>query len=411
MAIIRPFKALRPVRDKAHLIAALPHYSYKRNVLRAILDVNPYIFLNIIHPEFKSKIKTAPKSIERFQQIAEKYKEFQESGHLIKDKNDCLYLYRQTKGEHSTIGIIGGASVQDYKKDKIKKHEATLRSKEMLFTNYLDVVGYNAEPVLLSYTGEGKIKAFIDKKIKERPEYEFTTTDLVKHELWVFLPKETPAIIEAFDEIDVTYICDGHHRSASSAGLRELRNQRNEQHFPNEDYFMAYFVEESSLRILEFNRLVRTLNGLHPGEFLSALKDNFDVKSVGRSIRPKNRHEITMCLENKWYVLSCKPHIIDENHPVKRLDAEILTNYVLDPILGIEDLTSDENIDFISGDRPIRELSNKIRKGTYSIGFVLYPLGIEDIKLVADNNMIMPPKSTWVEPKLRSGLTIYHLNE
>lgn len=411
MAKIRPFKALRPVRDKAHLIASLPPYSYKRNVLKAILEVNPYIFLNIIHPEFKSKIKTEPNSTERFQQTADKYKEFQEKGHLIQDENESLYLYRLTKGDDVFIGIIGGASVKDYKEDKIKKHEATLRSREAVFTNYLDVVGYNAEPVLLSYAGSGEIKKITKKKVQERPEYEFTTTDLNKHELWIFSPEETIAVIKAFSKIPATYIADGHHRSASSAGLRELRNKRKEKHYPNEDFFLAFFVEEHDLKILEFNRLVKTLNHHTPESFLNALKDSFELKELKRYARPKHKHELTMCLENHWYLLKCKEHIIDEDHPVKRLDADILTNFVLNPILGIEDLTSDDNIDFISGDRPIRELSGKIRKGLYKVGFVLYPLDINDVKLVADNNMIMPPKSTWMEPKLRSGLTIYNLNE
>jgi uncharacterized protein (DUF1015 family) len=411
MAKLRPFKALRPVRDKAHLIASLPHYAYKRNVLKAILEVNPYIFLNIIHPEFKSKVKTEANSAERFLQIKEKYADFRESDHLIKDTENSIYLYRQTKGDRVFLGVIGGASVQEYKEDNIKKHEATLTSREAMFTNYLDIVGYNAEPVLLSYTGNKSINSVMNKKIRERPEYEFTTTDLNKHELWILNPDETKKMVKAFELVESTYIADGHHRSASSAGLRQLRTDRKEQHFPNEDYFLAFFIEESAIQILEFNRLVKTMNGHSPDELLELLKIHFHIKPLNRSKKPTKEHDICMCIEGKWYMLTCKDEIIDDTHPVKSLDAEILTNYVLDPILGIRDLKSDENIDFISGNYPVREISKRIRKGDFKIGFILFPVSIDEVKRVADNQMIMPPKSTWVEPKLRSGLTIYNLNE
>ena len=411
MADIRPFKALRPVRDKVHLMASMPHYSYKRNVLRAILETNPFTFLNIIHPEFKSKVKTASNSSERFEQIREKYVEFIDKGYFLKEDFSGLYVYRQTKNGHIYLGVIGGASVREYAADRIKKHEATLTSREAVFTNYLDIVGFNAEPVLLSYRGEQKIRDLMDRKIVERPEYEFTTTDLSKHELWVLNPEETSAMKKAFEKVNELYIADGHHRSASSAGLHDLRTKRGHKHYPNEDYFMALLVEEANLRILEFNRLVKTMNGLSHQEIIDALTSSFEIRPLARSKKPSRTHEFVMCLENKWYQLLCKEHIIDRDHPVKSLDAEILTHYVLDPILGIRDLKADENIDFISGNFPASEIGKRIRRGDFHIGFLLYPVNFEDVRKVADNHMIMPPKSTWVEPKLRSGLTIYHLNE
>lgn len=411
MAILRPFKALRPVRDKAHLIASMPHYTYKRNVLKAMLEVNPYIFLNIIHPEFKSTIRTEPNSTERFLQVREKYGEFIEKGYLIKDPEEHIYLYRHTRGDNEFLGVIAGASVQEYEEDRIKKHEATLTSREAVFTHYLDVVGYNAEPVLLSYEGNEEINGIMHAKITERAEYEFTTTDLCKHELWILTQEESAKMVEAFKKVEAIYIADGHHRSASSAGLHKMRTERGEKHFPNEDYFLSFFVEENTLQILEFNRLIRTMNGHSTASFLEQLKVHFTVKELKRSARPLKAHDIAMCLDNKWYMLSCKAEIIDPSHPVKCLDAEILTNYVLDPILGISDLKSDDNIEFISGDRPMTEISKLIRKDEFKIGFLLYPVSFDEVKRVADNQMIMPPKSTWVQPKLRSGLTIYDLNE
>ncbi|MFN6013902.1 MAG: DUF1015 family protein, partial [Flavobacteriales bacterium] len=223
MSKIAPFKALRPVRDKVHLVATRPYYSYKKNVLKAKLEDNPYTFLRIINPEFGSTVKTKPNSRERFGLVSEKYNEFIKEGILIRDKDAHLYIYRQTKDGHEFTGIIGGASVQEYENDLIKKHEATLTSREAMFTNYLDIVGYNAEPVLLSYPHNEGIDYLLNKYTKVRPEYEFTTTDRIKHELWVLPGDETVNMIKAFEKLHATYIADGHHRSASSAGLKKLR--------------------------------------------------------------------------------------------------------------------------------------------------------------------------------------------
>lgn len=411
MALIRPFKAIRPVRDKVHLVASMPHYFYKRNVLKAKLDSNPYTFLNIIHPEFKSKIQTLPNSNERFQQVRDKYAEFIENGILIQEDSPRLYLYRQTKNGHPFLGVIGGASVEEYKNDKIKKHEATLTSRESMFTNYLDIVGYNAEPVLLSYKGNKKINNLMLEKTKERPEYEYTATDTIKHELWILNEHETHALQKAFESIPAIYIADGHHRSASSAGLGDLRSKRNEEHFPNEKAFLAYFVEEENLKILEFNRLVRTMNAHSVDSLLEAISKSFDVKKLRRSRKPNQIGEITMCVNNEWYSLLRKDHIVDLEHPVNSLDSEILTQYILSPILGIKDLKADDNIEFISGNFSATEIARRIKREDFAVGFLLYPISFEEVRKVADNQMIMPPKTTWVEPKLRSGLTIYHLNE
>ena len=411
MAKLRPFKALRPIRDKAHLVASLPYYAYKKNVLKAMLQVNPYLFLNIINPEFKSKIKTKPNSKERFMQVREKYQEFVDKGILIKDNQPSIYLYRQTKGDKEFLGVIGGASVEEYKNNKIKKHEATLTSREAMFTDYLDIVCYNAEPVLLTYSGTDAINDIMEIKIKERPEYEFTTTDLNKHELWILNEDESANMVRAFEALDATYIADGHHRSASSAGLRKLRNQRKEAHYENEDYFLAFFIDENNVQVLEFNRIIKTLNGNSPKEIVRSLKQNFKVQPIKRAKKPSKEHEISMCIDKKWYLLTCKNEIIDTAHPINGLDAELLTEHVLKPILGVKDLKSDENIHFISGNHPIKEINRRMKKEGFRIGFVLYPVSMDVLRRVADNQMIMPPKSTWIEPKLRSGLTIYAINE
>lgn len=411
MAKIHPFKAIRPTRDKVHLVATRPYYTYKKKVLNAKLQDNPYTFLHIINPEFGSSITTEPNSVERFALIEESFNFFKSQGVLIQEEQPSIYIYRQTAGQHEYIGIIAGASIEEYENDSIKKHEATITSREKMFTEYLNIVGFNAEPVLLSYSGQKEIDDFISKKSLERPEYEFSTTDLKKHELWVLNQEETAFVQKAFEALPAIYIADGHHRSASSVGLKKLRKNNNLPQFPNDEYFLAFFINEFRVNILEFNRLAKSLNGYTEVEIISLLNQNFTVHSIDKATKPSQPHEISMCIEGNWYLLNCKADTINEDHPVKCLDSDILTQFVLDPILGIKDLKTDDSIEFVSGDYPLNKFEKKITQGDFKIGFVLYPLSIDEVKRVADNQMIMPPKSTWVEPKLRSGLTIYPINE
>jgi uncharacterized protein (DUF1015 family) len=409
VAILKPFKAIRPVRDKVHLVATRPFYSYKKNVLKAKLEDNPFTFLRIINPEFKSEVKTKPNSEERFKLVKDKYDEFINKGVLFQDENAQFYIYRQTKFDRVYTGIIGGASVEDYDNDIIKKHEATLTSREQMFTEYLDVVGYNAEPVLLSYKSSNEIKELISEIVNQRPEYEFTTTDEVKHELWLTTENDVKLIEEYFKRIPSIYIADGHHRSASSA----LLAKRRVQHLPesNKDFFLAYLIDEEDLTIFEFNRLVKSLNGLTKTQFLDKLSSFFEITSIKSAEKPKENHSMTVCIEGEWFIFKFKSEYIDYTNPVKSLDAEMLTNIVLKPILGIEDLKTDKTIEFISGIEPIEKMEEAIVKKKFQIGFVLYPATMDQVKEVADHNLTMPPKSTWVEPKLRSGLTIYNIND
>jgi uncharacterized protein (DUF1015 family) len=412
MTKISPFKAIRPMRDKAHLVATRPYYAYKKSVLESKLKHNPYTFLHIINPEFGNDTITDIESEERFNLISEAYRDFLEKGVLIQDEKPHFYIYRQTKGNNEYLGIVAGASIEEYKNETIKKHEATITKRETMFKNYLNIVGFNAEPVLLSYCDpKGEIDVLLKKKIVDRPEYEFRTTDEVKHELWLFHSTESEQVIKAFEAIQSAYIADGHHRSASSAGLKEFREQKGLKHFPNEDFFLAFFINENRLQIMEFNRLVKHLNGITKEELISALKKSFLIEKLLSAEKPKKEHEFTMFIDQEWFRLTCKPSIIDKSHPVKGLDPEILTQSVLKPIFGISNLKSDSNIDFVSGNEDIFVTEEKIKSGKYDVGFFLFPVNIEQVKRVADNNMTMPPKSTWVEPKLRSGLTIYNINE
>ncbi len=409
MAKIHPFRAIRPTRDKVHLVAARPFYSYKPNVLEAKLEDNPFTFLHIIIPKFRNKA-TKGNTPERFELVSKGYSEFLEKGILIQDEVPTLYIYRQSKPGHVFTGVVCGASVDEYLNDSIKKHEATLTSREQMFTDYLDVVGYNAEPVLLAHKSSGEITDLLNQITTARPEYEFTTTDLVTHELWKLTSSETELIQNAFDKLNELYIADGHHRSASSVRLGQQRKEKG-SNLSNENAFLAYIIDESQLEILEFNRLVKTMNNMNSKEILAAISENFDVEKLSKKQKPTANHQFCMCLEGDWFLLTCKANIIDDSHPVKCLDAEILTQYVLSPILGIHDLKSDENVSFMSGAESMDKLESRVTSGKYKIAFVLYPATMDQIKRVADHQMIMPPKSTWVEPKLRSGLTIYNINE
>ncbi len=409
MANIKPFRAIRPVRDKVHLVATRPYYSYKPNVLKAKLEDNPYTLLHIINPEFNRLKRTEANSNERFKLVKAGYETFKEKGILIQDQEAHLYVYRQTCPDRSYIGIIGGADVEEYLSDHIKKHEATLTEREDVFTRYLDIVGLNAEPVLMSYKGSDYINTIIEEAIHNRPEYEFTTTDLITHELWLLSVEQTTKISEEFKKIDSVYIADGHHRSASSAALYE--KYKAEGKFGKGRYFLAYFVREDALKILEFQRLVKHLNGLSKEQFVARLASLGTITSLTTPRKPLNAHEITVYLNNTCYSLVLDSTRIDENHPTHSLDAELLTQWILDPILGISDLKTSDDISFVPGSTPFVKVLNQVNDGTFNVAFFLFPIPMSAVKKVANHGMYMPPKSTWVEPKLRSGLTIMDIHD
>ena len=410
MALIRPFRAIRPQRDKVHFVATRPYYSYKKNVLKAKMEDNPYTFLHIINPEFNQKVSTKPNSKERFKLVKSRFDSFLKSGVLIKEKQPTLYLYRQHKDKHVFTGVIGGASVAEYQNGLIKKHEATLTSREEMFTSYLEEVGFNAEPVLLTYEGNDTINSIIYASAQERPEYEFTTTDHIKHEVWVLSQEHSTQLQIAFDRIPCTYIADGHHRCASSASLAKNR-LNNGQAVLGAENFLAYFVEENNLSILAFNRLIRSLAGYSKATFLHALTALGNVELLSEARTPLKEHEICIYIENEWYSLRLVDYLIEVEHAVNSLDSQMLTEFILKPLLGIDDLKTSDQVEFVPGNQELSVISASVDSGKFAIGFVLSPLSIEQVKKVADQQMNMPPKTTYVEPKLRSGLTNYDINE
>lgn len=412
MAKIKPFRAVRPRRDLAHLIASRPVSTYRPSILKAKLSENPYTFIHIIHPEYieNKGNKTKPNSIERFKKVRAKYEEFYNKKFFLREKEPALYVYQQEKNGAIFLGVIAGASVEEYKNDLIKKHEATLTTRETMFTNYLDIVGVNAEPVLLCHPPNKAIDKSLEAVTSQRPEYDFTTTDTVRHQLWLVQGDKMNEIIANYSKIEKTYIADGHHRSASSVRLSDQLNKSNVKG-ENHNYFLSYFISEERLNILPFNRLCKSLNGLSVDQFLAKLTKHFEVQLLEQKSEPKFLHQMHCYIEGSWYELTCKPELLETDDAVSKIDAEILTKYILTPLLGIEDLKTDKNISFISGEKGADAIEQEVNKNVYKVGFSLYPVTVEQLRNVADENAIMPPKSTWIEPKLRSGLTIYTIKE
>jgi uncharacterized protein (DUF1015 family) len=413
LAKISTFKAIRPVRDKVHLVASRAFYSYKRNVLNAKLQSNPYTFIHIINPEFNKKDKTEPNTAERFHKVREMYDSFHKDGIFLQDRKESLYLYRHTSRYSSQLGIIAGASIDDYFNGVIKVHEATLTQREDMFKMYLEVCNFNAEPVLMTYPDSEEASSVYQKYTRTRPEYEFSTTDQIKHELWVISKKEdVDKIKAAFSKMDSIYIADGHHRSSSSA-LYGLDKRKANPDFTGEEdfnYFMAYFIPESELMIYDFNRIVKDLNGLSPEEFLEKIEVNFSVRKKGRKLlKPEAPHHISMFLNGNWYSLIAKKDTYDPDDPIGSLDAYILSKNLLDPVLGITDPKTDERVSFVGGPEGMKGLRKATIKRECMVAFGLYPVSTEQLKAVADAGKIMPPKSTWIAPKLRSGFTIYEM--
>lgn len=409
MTVIKPFRAIRPTRDKAYLVATRPFYAYNKEVLAAKLNHNPFTFLHVINPEFHTDDKTEPNTPERFQKIRNKFDEFIREGIFMQDDSNCFYLYRQTMDGHEFIGIIGGASVDQYNSGHIKKHEETITERESVFSNYLKIVEFNVEPVLLFHRKHNELNKLMALVMLDRPEYEFTSWDKGKHEVWVI---ESPATIETiqryYHEIKDVYIADGHHRCASSARYSESIKTKTS---PNQDLFLACFISEEKLKIFDYNRLVKDLHGLSIPDFLDKISTAFIVtKVLNEEAAPMGLHEISMYLDEQWYKLTAKEGTFDRDHPVHKLDTDILTKNILNPILDLYDLKTNERIYFIDGRRGMAGIKEAVDEGKAVVGFGLFPVAVEHLKRVSDENLIMPPKSTWIEPKLRSGLTIFPLD-
>lgn len=410
MAHIIPFKAVRPTRDKVSLVASRSYQSYTKEQVESRLRDNPFSFLHIINPGYRFAKDVVGKA--RYALVKNRYLEFKEDGIFIEDEKPTYYVYRIVNRDGDVFnGIIAAASAIDYEKDAIKKHEDTLAYKEIIFKEYLKAVGFNAEPVLLTYPDNASIAQIIAKVQKNRPEYEFTTTYRDTHYMWLVEDDQSIQKIQAeFEKMPVIYIADGHHRSASSFLLYEDLRSENPNHNSLEpyNYFMSYLIPESDLKIYEFNRLVKDLNGLSKEEFLIKLDAWYRIENRGKkAYKPSKQHHFSMYMDGEFYSLYLRKSLYKFETALDTLDAQLLYKTILNPILGISDLRHNDRIEYTNGKNDIVDVKSCVDSGDYKVGFGMVPATVDQMKQIADEGLTMPPKSTYVLPKLRSGVTIY----
>lgn len=403
MAKILPFRAVRPTRDKVGLVATRAYQFYDQEGRDHRMARNPFSFLHIINPGYKFHKEIIGK--QRFKLVGNRYQEFKEDGIFIQEEVPAFYVYKIIDRDNNIFcGIVAGASVQDYEDDVIKKHEETLQHREVLFKEYLETVGFNAEAVLLTYQDNLAISSVLKDVMTNRAEYEFTTTYRDTHYLWpVIETSRIKQLTEAFSAMDNLYIADGHHRSSSSALL--AKSNPGKESYQN---FMSFLIPESELLIYEFNRLIKDLNGLDKEAFLIELDTHYRIENRGTiPYKPSKKHHFSMYLDGEYYSLYLRHKLRSFETPLERLDTQILYETVLKPILGIVDLRNDSRIDYVDGRREMSSLKDRIDNGEFAVSFGMLPVTIEALKEIADAGLKMPPKSTYIEPKLRSGVTIY----
>jgi uncharacterized protein (DUF1015 family) len=405
MAKIIPFKAVRPTRDKVSLVTSRSYDEYSPAELASQLDFNPFSFLHVLNPAYVNQQKVGLEK--RFKLVAQKYKDFKEENVFVKEEQPVFFLYEIETKNQTFIGIIAATTLEDYRNNIIKKHEDTLQYRVELFKDYLHQTGFNTEPVLITYPENAALSEWIIEKKKLDSLYEFSTTRQEKHQLWnIDNPQEIAWLQEKFESIGDLYIADGHHRSASAELLyQEDKNSGNK----NLNYFMSFLIAENNVKIYEYNRIIRDLNGHSKKEFLQILTTSFWIKNKEQELwKPTKKFEFGMYLDGEFYCLTLKnPN--DFTSVFEQLDAQILYAQILQPILGIEDLRTDERIDYIPGKQSIITIKEVVDEGEFEVGFMLFPTAISEIKELADNNLIMPPKSTYIDPKFRSGLVVYEL--
>lgn len=408
MAKIIPFKAVRPAKDKVSLVTCRNYEDYSQAELAAWLNFNPYSFLHVIHPAYTNAQRIS--FDKRFKGVALKYQDFKKENIFIAEEKPIFYLYEIKNKTNSFTGILAGTSVSDYQNNHIKKHEDTLQYRVDLFKDYLQQTRINTEPVLITYPDSTELNTWINLKKKAEPLYSFSTTTKETHTLWkIDTESDIDWIEQHFENIPNLYIADGHHRCASAEILcEEEKTNKNK----NLDYFLSFLIAESNIKIYEFNRVIRDLNGFTKEEFLEKLDENFNIELKEQELwKPSKKGKFGMYLDGNFYALTFKDTLLKSvnNSILSKLDAQILYDTVLHPILNIGDLRNDERIDYISGKESVTEIKSTVDNGDFAVGFMLFPSDINEIKTVADADLIMPPKSTYIEPKFRSGLVVYEL--
>jgi len=413
MAVLKPFKGLRPSKTIVHKVASRPYDVLNSEEARSEAHGNEFSLLHITKPEIDFPVGKDEHDADVYEKALENFKMFQEKRWLTFDDEDCLYIYGQTMFGKTQYGIAGCCAVEDYMNNRILKHELTRKDKEEDRMKHVRITNANIEPVFFSYPAVSDIDSIVNSIISGTPEFDFTASDGVGHHFWVIRDKETISrLVQLFEEIPALYVADGHHRTAAAALVGNEKKQNNPNHIGTEEYnyFLAVIFPDNQLTIIDYNRVVKDLNGLSKSQFFEQLNEVFVVEEKGSGIfKPNALHNFGMYIDNTWYSLTAKEGTYNDNDPIGVLDVTILSQLVLDHILGIKDLRTDKRIDFVGGIRGLGELEKRVNSGEMAVAFALYPVTMKQLIDIADTGNIMPPKTTWFEPKLRSGLVIHSL--
>ncbi|KAA6338029.1 hypothetical protein EZS27_013934 [termite gut metagenome] len=415
MAVIKPFKGIRPPQHIVEQVASRPYDVLNSEEARAEAADNEKSLYHIIKPEIDFPVGTDEHDEKVYAKAAENFQKFQDRGWLVQDSKEQYYIYAQTMNGKTQYGLVVGAYVPDYMNGIIKKHELTRRDKEEDRMKHVRVNNANIEPVFFAYPDNAALDVIVKKYTANQPVYDFIAPgDGFGHTFWMVDKDEDIATItKEFATMPALYIADGHHRSAAAALVGAEKAKQNPNHRGDEEYnyFMAVCFPANQLTIIDYNRVVKDLNGLTPAEFLAALKRNFEVTEKGTEIyKPDKLHNFSLYLSGKWYSLTAKPGIYNDTDPIGVLDVTISSNLILNEIVGIKDLRSDKRIDFVGGIRGLGELSKRVDSGEMALALALYPVSMKQLMDIADSGNSMPPKTTWFEPKLRSGLIIHKLD-
>ncbi|MGM0666152.1 MAG: DUF1015 domain-containing protein [Bacteroidota bacterium] len=416
MAIVKPFKALRPPKELAHKVACLPYDVMNADEARAMAEGNRYSLLHITRAEIDLPADIDVHSREVYQKSYENFIKWQDKGWLVQDEEEKFYVYAQTMSGRTQYGLVACASVDDYLDGVIKKHELTRPDKEEDRMVHVRTNNANIEPVFFTYPAVKEIDIIVDKIVSgQEPEYDFVAEDGFGHHFWVIHDRDVISEIEKLfrEKVAYTYVADGHHRTAAAALVGKEKREQNPGYSGDEEfnYFMAVHFPDKQLRIIDYNRLLKDLNGNTRDQFIAKLGESFRVSDQGDEIyKPERLHVFSMYLEGKWYKLEAKEEVYDDSDPIASLDVTILTEQVLSPILDIQDLRRSKRIEFVGGIRGLDELSRRVDSGEMKLAFALYPVSMQQLINIADTGNIMPPKTTWFEPKLRSGLAIHLLD-
>lgn len=413
MSIFRPFQGLRPIPEKAKGVASRPYDVLNSDEARTEATGNPDSFLHVVKPEIDLPPDTNLYSEAVYEKGRENFEAMLTAGTFTEDANPCFYLYELTMDGRKQTGIVGCSAVQDYFDNIILKHELTRADKEEDRKNHIRYTDMNAEPVFFTYRANAEIDVLVRTKTDAPPVYDFTADDGIQHRFWVVKDSEWISRITAlFEAIPQVYVADGHHRTAAAALVGQERKESNPEHTGGEEYnfFLSVLFPEDQLKIFDYNRVIKDLNGLTSAELMARLSDSFDIEEKGSEpYRPEAIHVLSMYLEGKWYRMSAKEGTYDDTDPIRALDVNVLSECVLAPIFNITDLRKDKRIDFVGGIRGLEELSRRVDNGDMAIAFALHEVSMNQLIAIADTGNIMPPKTTWFEPKLRSGLVVHKI--